>query len=227
MSGKAVSQSPREFVRTSLVVTDMPEFGGLRLYTAHPGSGLWRLRTAAERVDAAPYWAYVWAGGAALARHIEEIPQSVAGKRVLDVGTGCGIVAIAAAKAGARQVTAIDIDPYAVAAAELNADLNGMAITAVGADVLDLPVLDWDVVLAGDLFYDRSVAERASAFLSRCVAAGTVVLVGDPRRAHLPGDRLELVAEYEVEDVGGLAPGAKSGVFAFKRTTLRACPSGA
>ena len=149
-----------------------------------------------------PYWAVAWAGGLALARHVIDHPALVAGRRVLDFAAGSGIVGIAAAKAGAAVVAASDVDPLAVIAISLNADLNGVAIEA---NVDDLMPADsgfdpaaFDVVLVGDIFYTPDLAARAIAFLSRCCAAGCAVLIGDPGRADLPVDRLEKVDSYEV-----------------------------
>lgn len=206
---------PEAFVRENLRVTRLDWLDGLKVHAAHPGSGLWRLRALAAMEDAAPYWAYVWAGGAALARFLLDRPETAAGKRVLDIGTGCGIVAIAAAKAGAAEVTAFDLDPYAVAAARLNASLNEVAITVFEADMSTVEVPETVLVLAGDVFYDPDVAKRSMAFIDRAIARGCTVLVGDPGRKPLPRERLNLLAEYDVPDVGSsdeMSPGA---VYAF------------
>ncbi len=187
------------------------------LYTAHSGSGLWRLE--GENDDAPPpYWAYHWAGGNVLARHLSTCPEAVRGRHVLDLGTGSGLVAIAAAKAGARKVTAADIDPYAIAAAELNALANGVAIEAICADLTTGPAPDVDMVLAGDLFYAPELATRVTAFLDRCRAAGIDVLVGDPGRDFLPHPRLRRIAKYAVPDFGDASAETRaSGVFVFGR----------
>ena len=183
---------------------------GISLYTAHPGSGLRRL--ANDDDDRPPYWAYGWAGGTVLARYILDHPQTVTGRRVVDLGTGSGIVAIAAMQAGAAHVLAVDVDPHAVAAVTLNAAANGVLIEAVCADLLDGPAPEADVLLVGDLFYDRQTAARLLAWLDRC--PGIDILVGDPYRAHLPQTRLHRLAEYEVPDFG--ASGAQTGaVFRF------------
>ena len=199
-------------------VLSVPE---IRLYTAHPASGLRRLAGAGE--DGAdlppPYWAYQWAGGAVLARHFLDRPETVRGRRVLDLGAGSGIVGIAAAKAGASQVIAAEIDPYGVAALGLNAAINDVAVTVVGHDLtagLPPPV---DLVAVGDLFYEHDLAERVTAFLDRCLAAGIEVLIGDPGREFLPWSRLRVIAEYEVPDFGAgrNGPGEMSKVFSFER----------
>ncbi|TIS56132.1 MAG: methyltransferase [Mesorhizobium sp.] len=214
-------------------VTAVPELSEIRLYTAHPGSGLRRLiewtENEVEVDDLAepdedapemqpPYWAYAWAGGAVLARYILDRPETVAGRRVLDLGAGSGIVGIAAAKAGAREVIAAEIDRNGVAALGLNAAANGVAITVTGEDVTAGPPPAVDLVMAGDLFYAYDVAERVTPFLDRCLAAGIGVLIGDPGRAWLPRSRLRMLAEYKVPDFGeGRGTAMKpSSVFSFE-----------
>jgi predicted nicotinamide N-methyase len=148
-----------------------------------------------------PYWAFAWVGGLALARHLIDHPERVAGRRVLDFASGSGLTAIAAAKSGAAHVLATDIDPLAVIALSLNADANGVAIEASAIDVLASGGFDpttVDVVLAGDAFYDPTFAPRALAFLARCRAAGCEVLIGDPGRADLPVARLEKISVQAV-----------------------------
>ncbi|MBA1139694.1 class I SAM-dependent methyltransferase [Mesorhizobium neociceri] len=207
----------------------VPALPEILLYTAHPGSGLRRLvewqdhgpedgTEANEPEPQPPYWAYAWAGGAVLARYILDHPQSVAGRRVLDLGAGSGLVGIAAAKAGASTVIAAEIDRNGVAAIGLNAAANGAEITIVDQDIITGPPPAVDLVLAGDVFYGREVALRVIPFLDRCLAAGIDVLVGDPRRNDLPLSRLRLLAEYQVPDFGD-AKGAEtkpSGVFSFE-----------
>ncbi|TIU04931.1 MAG: methyltransferase, partial [Mesorhizobium sp.] len=193
------------------------------LYTAHPGSGLRRLlepedgshEHAAEPQP--PYWAYAWAGGAVLARYVLDRPSTVAGRRVLDLGAGSGLVGIAAARAGAREVTAAEIDRNGIVALRLNAEANGVAIIIIGEDISAGPPPSVDVVLAGDVFYGQAVARRIVPFLDRCLAAGIEVLVGDPGRAWLPRRRIRLLGEYQVSDVGGNGGSAPkpSGIFAF------------
>ncbi|WP_244621642.1 class I SAM-dependent methyltransferase [Neomesorhizobium albiziae] len=200
-------------------VAPAPMVPEIRLYTAHPGSGLRRLSAPSEDCEAPPpYWAYQWAGGTVLARHFLDRPQAIAGRRVLDLGSGSGIVGIAAAKAGARTVIAADIDPHAAVAASLNAELNGVAMKTVAADLTAAPPSEVDLVAVGDLFYERGLAIRVTAFLDLCLAAGIAVLVGDPGRAFLPHARLRLVAEYPVPDFGdnGGAAMKRSAVFSFE-----------
>jgi predicted nicotinamide N-methyase len=144
-----------------------------------------------------PFWSFPWAGGQALARYVLDNPSLVIGRRVLDLAAGSGLVAIAAAMAGAAAVTANDIDPYAAAAQELNAQANGVRLTTVTADLLDAEA-DADVVLAGDVCYEREFADRMVAFLVRACQGGADVLLGDPGRAYLPRESLDEVASYDV-----------------------------
>ncbi|MFA6156275.1 methyltransferase [Mesorhizobium sp.] len=205
-----------------VAVPSLPE---IRLYTPHPASGLGRLLDPRDADDDTepddgaeprpPYWAYAWAGGTVLARYVLDHPQTVAGRRVLDLGAGSGLIGIAAAKAGARTVVAAEIDRNGVAAIGLNAAANGVQITIVDKDITLDPPPAVDLVLAGDVFYDPEVARRMTPFLDRCLATGIEVLVGDPRRNDLPLARLLLLAEYEMPDFGG-AKGVASGVFSFR-----------
>ncbi|MFA7415350.1 MAG: 50S ribosomal protein L11 methyltransferase [Rhizobium sp.] len=196
--------SAAEFIVENLALAPAAALPEISLYTAHPGSGLWRLLEAGEDDDGAdpatPYWAYRWAGGTVLARHILDRPETVGGLRVLDLGAGSGVVGIAAAKAGAATVIAADVDRNAIVATGLNARANGVEIEAVCGDLTGGPAPDVDLVAVGDLFYDRDIAVRVTGFLDRCLAAGITVLVGDPGRAYLPHGRLRLLAEYPVPD---------------------------
>ncbi|RWC62026.1 MAG: methyltransferase [Mesorhizobium sp.] len=201
-------------------VLALPE---IQFYAAHPGSGLRRLVESEDDAEDAPepqppYWAYAWAGGTVLARYVLDHPMTVAGRRVLDLGAGSGLVGIAAAMAGARDVIAAEIDRNGVAAIGLNAAANGVAITAIADDITMGPPPPVDLVLAGDVFYGREVALRVIPFLDRCLAAGIDVLVGDPRRNDLPLSRLRLLAEYKVPDFGDAKGAATrpSGVFSFE-----------
>lgn len=184
-------------IRDRLRVAPVPGLGAIRMYQSHPGSGLARL---VGPSGAAPYWAFAWAGGLVLARYLLERPDIVRGRDVADLGTGSGLVAIAAALADAVSVTAIDSDPLSVAAARLNAAENGVAITVRQGDALAGPPPAAEVVLAGDLFYDADLAPRSLAFLEACVATGRTVLVGDPGRRDLPRERFRVLFQADVPD---------------------------
>jgi predicted nicotinamide N-methyase len=147
-----------------------------------------------------PFWAFAWAGGQALARYVLDQPGAVAGRRVLDVAAGSGLVAIAAALAGAARVIAGDIDPLALAAVAANASANSVAVATVCADVLDLVevVREVDTVLIADAFYQREFAARAMELVTGAQAHGARVLVGDPGRAYLPQGRFTALASYGV-----------------------------
>lgn len=211
---------PHDFIRTHTRLRPIPSLPDISIYSAHEATGLWRL--AADDFENGepppPYWAFPWAGGLTLARYILDNPHSVSGCQVLDLGSGSGLVAIAAAKAGAAAVSAADTDPYAVAAIGLNAAANNVAIAVIADNLLGLEPPKCDVVLVGDLFYERDLADRVTAFLDRCLAAGARVLIGDPGRAYLPQSRLISVAAYVVPDVGEVESSKTqpSSVFAFE-----------
>lgn len=190
------------FICANLPLAPAPGVPEVQLHLAGPRSGLMRLADA-DPDFGSPYWARCWGGGLALARHVLDHPETIDGQRVLDLGAGSGLVAIAAMKAGAAQVLAVDVDPYAVAAARLNAEANAVALETRLADLTDgAPPSDIDLMLVGDLFYDADLASAVLPFLQRCAAAGVGVLIGDPWRAHLPRERLSVVAEYPVADFG-------------------------
>ncbi|MBB4436970.1 MULTISPECIES: class I SAM-dependent methyltransferase [Rhizobium] len=207
---------PAAFIKANLPISPVPSIPEIRLHTAGPASGLWRLAGRRD-ADPPPYWAYPWAGGAVLARHLLDGPEIVAGRRVLDLGAGSGLVAIAAAKAGAGVVTAVDIDANAVAAIGLNAAINGVDIVARAADIIEDPLPEIDLLVVGDLFYDPALALRVMAFLRRCQASGIEVLIGDPERAYLPQDELSRIAIHAVVDFGGGSSGGAvpAGVFSL------------
>jgi predicted nicotinamide N-methyase len=204
------------FIAKNLRLAPVPCVPEIRLYTAHPASGLRRL--VAGRNAAAPYWAYPWAGGIALARFLLDRPEIVAGLRVLDLGAGSGLVGIAAAKAGAAEVIAVETDRNGLAAIALNAAANSVAVHALGEDVTGGEPPEVQIVLAGDIFYDAALALRVETFLDRCLGRGIAVLVGDPGRAPLPRARLRLLAEFAVPDFGDgrHAATGKSAVFVFE-----------
>ena len=164
-----------------------------------------------------PFWAFAWAGGQALARYTLNHADLVTGKRVLDFASGSGLIAIAAGKAGAAEVTASDIDAFAIAAIEVNGAENGVAIAPrlenlIGADE------GWEVVLAGDIAYEKDFAGAAMDWLQSLARRGASVLIGDPRRSYLPLDRLDCVTEYSVPVTRELEDSEikRTGVFRFR-----------
>jgi predicted nicotinamide N-methyase len=180
-----------------LRIAPVPLVPEIRLHLAEDPVVWWaRLEAEAGAVLDPPFWASAWVGGQAVARYVLDHTDVVAGRRVLDLASGSGLAAIAACRAGAAAVTANDIDPYAVAAIDVNAQINGVALTAVVGDLLDGDGDDAEVVLAGDVFYSREMARRVLGFLDRATARGADFVVGDPGRAFLPRDRLEVVASY-------------------------------
>jgi len=203
------------FIQQNLRVVTAKFVPEVRLYSAHPGSGLGRLSGSGSETP--PYWAYQWAGGTVLARHFLDHPETVRGRRVLDLGAGSGIVAIAAALAGARGVAAAEIDCLGRAALKLNAALNNVHIEILARDILNEDPPRVDLIAVGDLFYEPALAGRVTEFLDRCKLAGAEVLVGDPGRAFLPFDRLHRVADHDVPDFGGMGATAtgRGGVFSF------------
>ncbi|MDO3436055.1 50S ribosomal protein L11 methyltransferase [Rhizobium sp. CBN3] len=210
---------PAAFIRANLPISRVPSIPEILLHTAGPASGLWRL-AGRRQADAPPYWAYPWAGGAVLARHLLDRPEIVTGRRVLDLGAGSGLVAIAAAKAGAATVMAVDVDANAIAAISLNATINDVTISAVAADILDAPPPEAaDLLVVGDLFYDPSLALQVMTFLRRCQASGIEVLIGDPERAYLPLGDLSRVATHAVADFGASTGGkaVQAGVFSLRQ----------
>ena len=145
-----------------------------------------------------PFWAFAWLGGQAVARHVLDEPSLVAGRSVLDLATGSGLCALAARLAGASSVVAVDVDPFAVEACGINAAVNGLAVEARCADLLDEPPPEVDVVLAGDVFYDAAMSERVQPWLLAAAAAGSRVVVGDPGRHYLPRALMTEVGSYDV-----------------------------
>ena len=189
------------FIRANMKLRPVPLVPEIAIHVADESVPIW-LKTEEELGEMGlppPFWAFAWAGGQALARYVLDHAESVAGKRVLDLASGSGLVGIAAMKAGASAVTAADIDAFAIAAITLNATANGVRLTSCSDDLLAAPANErWDAILAGDIFYERDTAERAFAFLSHQAALGTTVLIGDPGRSYLPKERLTKLAEYSV-----------------------------
>ncbi|HLL68317.1 MAG TPA: 50S ribosomal protein L11 methyltransferase [Micromonosporaceae bacterium] len=182
-----MSETSAALVSAATRVAAVPYLPEIRLHQADPGADLWFLTGGAYRSDSRPpFWAFAWAGGRALARYVLDHPELVAGRSVLDLAAGSGIVGIAAARAGAASVLAVDVDPTAVAAIGLNAAANGVRVTAMVADPLAAGAPLADVLLAGDVFYSAAMAQRMSALLRRVARNGVHVLVGDADRGYLP-----------------------------------------
>jgi predicted nicotinamide N-methyase len=187
------------FIHANTRILSLPHVPEIRLHLADDAVALWQM-TEEELGEIGlppPFWAFAWAGGQALARYVLDRPDLVRGRRVIDVASGSGLVAIAATLAGASTVEAVDIDPFAAEAAKLNAEINGVCINPRTQDVIGYAV-EADIVLVGDLFYDRDIADRLTAWLDDLCAQGRAVLIGDPGRAYLPKERLERLAEYAV-----------------------------
>ena len=187
------------FIRERTAPAPVPLVPEVTLYQATELTPLWHATAADLRGwDDSPYWAFPWAGGQALARHVLDHPALVAGRRVLDFAAGSGLVAIAAARAGAAEVVAVDVDPFCRAAVALNAGLNGVTIPFREESPLGLPLPGADVVLAGDVFYERAPAAGAAVWLGALAARGTLVLAGDAGRAYAPATGHVEVAAYDV-----------------------------
>ena len=210
---RPLEADPAQFIRDHLPLEPVAQIPQIRLHRANGTSGLSRLADATGR-PVVPYWAWSWGGGLALARYILDHPDRVRGRRVLDLGTGGGIVAIAAAKAGAGFVRACDTDPYAIAALELNAIANRTLIASHLGDLTAGSPPPVDLVLVGDLFYDATIYRRVTGFLDRCLVRGAKVLIGDPWRRFLPHSRLRLLADIPVVDFAQRE--VTAGVFAFE-----------
>lgn len=193
------------FIRQNTSLLPVPLVTEIALHVASEAIDLWQ-KTEAELEAIGlppPFWAFAWAGGQALARYILDHPGFVAGKRVLDFASGSGLVAIAAMKAGARAVEAVDIDDFAIAAIQLNAAANGIVVKGEKRDVIGWDE-GWDVILAGDVCYEQGMAARVIDWLAGLQARGADVLIGDPGRSYLPKARLVEIASYDVPVVGAL-----------------------
>lgn len=190
---------PAAFIRSETRLRPVPHAPELMLHVADEATELWQ-KTEEElgRIGLPPpFWAFAWAGGQALARYILDHPETVRGRRVLDFASGSGLVAIAAMKAGAAEVTACDIDAFAIAAIGLNAQANGVHVTSTKDDLIGED-RGWETVLAGDICYERDLAARVTDWLQALSRRGATVLIGDPGRSYLPKERLENLAVYQV-----------------------------
>ena len=194
-----MSSDPDAFIRANTAIGTAPLVPEIKLHLASEVTPLWHATeaTLAQSQLPPPYWAFAWPGGQALARHLLDHPALIAGKNVLDIGAGSGLLAIAAKKAGAARVTAAEIDAFAIAAIRLNAALNRAAIETESRDLIG-GASEWGTILVGDMCYERPLAERLTTWLRRLAARGTTVLVGDPGRAYLPQAGLTEIARYTV-----------------------------
>jgi predicted nicotinamide N-methyase len=215
----------RAFIVENTRLQAPPHTPELQLHLADEITPIWTLteEALAEIGLPPPFWAFAWAGGQALARYILDHPDVVAGKRVIDFASGSGLVAIAAMKAGATRVLAADIDVFCEAAIGLNAAANGVELDFTEVDLLNAPPpvappFGADVLLAGDICYERPMAEAVMAWLARGRAAGARVLIGDPHRTYFPKDGLEKLAEYQVSTTRELED------MAVKRTSVWTLP---
>lgn len=190
---------PESFIRANTALGKPPHVPEIRLHLADEAHELW-LKTEDE-LDALglppPFWAFAWAGGQGLARHLIDHPALVGGKAVLDFASGSGLVAIAAKRAGAARVTAADIDPWSATAARLNAKANNVDFEISQSDLVGTDH-GWDVVLAGDVFYDQAMSASIRPWFTSLANRGALVLVGDPGRSYCPRDEMELLATYMV-----------------------------
>ncbi len=191
---------PAVFVRRNTAIVAPPMVPEIRLHLATEVTPIWQAteESLARSALPPPFWAFAWAGGQALARYLLDHPAEVAGRFVLDFGSGSGLVAIAAAKAGARFVLAAEIDHFAAAAIAVNAALNHVAVAVATVDVIDAADGRWQLVTAGDVCYEREMADRVVPWLRRLAGHGCLVLLGDPGRAYLPQAGLRERARYTV-----------------------------
>ena len=180
------------FVLSHTRLTQLPFLPEMRLHLADELIPIWQQ----SEVDEPPFWAFAWAGGQALARYLLDNPAAIRGRRVLDIASGCGVAAIAAARCGAAHVVSNDLDGYPEAAIALNAKANEVEVEVRLGDLLDSTQTGFDAVIAGDVFYSREMSARVRSFLERSEAS--LVLVGDPGRAYAPSSGFEMVASYDV-----------------------------
>jgi predicted nicotinamide N-methyase len=189
----------RAFIKAETRILPVPHAPEINLHLADEAVALWK-RTEDELAEMGlppPFWAFAWAGGQALARYLLDHPAEVAGKRVLDFASGSGLVGIAAMKSGAAHVEATDIDAFAIEAVVLNAALNHVVVTPHLSDVIGRDA-GWDIICAGDVCYEKDMAEHVTSWLFACARRGARVLIGDPGRAYLPHAQLHELAEYQV-----------------------------
>jgi predicted nicotinamide N-methyase len=199
MSASKIHDWPT-FIRANTTMLAPPLVPEIRLHLAEESLPIWQ-KTEDELGQMnvpPPFWAFAWAGGQALARYLLDHPELVAGKRVLDLGCGSGLTAIAPMLAGAGSVLAADIDEVALVAVAINAAANGVVVETTAADLLAAPPGAYDVILVGDLFYERQLADRVLVYIEAAVKLGAVVLIGDPKRNYFPAGKFQHCADYQV-----------------------------
>jgi predicted nicotinamide N-methyase len=217
----ATAEGRRDFIAANTRLQRPPHVPEIDLHLADEITPIWQLtEEALEEIGLPPpFWAFAWAGGQALARYVIDTPKAVAGKRVIDFAAGSGMVGIAAMLAGAKDVLCADIDAYCEAAVALNTAANGVVCAFTAANLLDAPPPAWaEIILAGDICYEKPLAERVLAWLAAARAAGATVLIGDPGRSYVPRSGLTHLAEYQVETTRELED------FAVKKTSVWALP---
>jgi predicted nicotinamide N-methyase len=191
---------PALFVRSNTAIVALPLVPEIRLHLATEVTPIWQAseESLARGAVPPPFWAFAWAGGQTLARYLLDRPETVAGRFVLDFGSGSGLVAIAAAKAGARSVVAAEIDHFAAAAIAANASLNDVVVDVTRVDTVGAGDPGWEIVTAGDVCYEREMTDRLVPWLRSLAGGGRLVLLGDPGRAYLPTEGLRKLASYTV-----------------------------
>ncbi len=198
---ETVLGDPAQFILDHTVLTQTPLVPEISLYVASEMLPIWQMTEDEMHTVGLPppFWAFAWAGGQALARYILDNPELVAGKRVLDFGAGSGLAGIAAALAGAAQVSAAEIDPIAIIAMDLNARANTVTLIALEGDIVGAAGADWDVVLAADVCYEGPASKRIVAWLDDLARTGVTVLMGDPGRTYFPKSGHEKLISYAVK----------------------------
>ncbi|MDX5366378.1 MAG: methyltransferase [Alphaproteobacteria bacterium] len=196
----AASADPAGFIRRNTALHEPPLVPEVKLHLATEIVPIWQMTE--EELEKSglppPFWAFAWAGGQALSRYILDNPEIVAGKSVLDFGGGSGLIGVAAAKAGAKSVISADIDQFAVEAITLNAKANDVQVEATAEDLVGVENRGWQIILVGDMCYERPLAERIETWLRRLAGEGATVLIGDPGRTYLPKTGLEKLVSYAV-----------------------------
>ncbi len=198
MSRLAAGDAER-FIRANTTLSRPPHVPEIALHLADEAHELWQ-KTEEELAEIGlppPFWAFAWAGGQGLARYVLDRPETVRGRRILDFASGSGLVGIAAMLSAATAATCADIDPFSEAAMRLNAAANGVTIEPLTRDLIG-SASAWDVLLAGDIFYQRDIVDRLVPWFAALRGEGCEILVGDPGRAYLPREKLEQLAEYRV-----------------------------